>query len=86
MKRTALLGVLTGSIVLTGCVPPTTQAPAAAAELGRFQIINGTPQFARTTMLLDTVTGESWILCSTPEAGDAWCAMPRMADPTKPKE
>jgi hypothetical protein len=32
--------------------------------LGRFQIVNGTPEFAKNIMLIDTQTGDSWIACA----------------------
>jgi hypothetical protein len=44
---------------------------------GRFQIVNGTPEQARNIMLLDSMSGESWIVCTDEESGTGWCQMPR---------
>jgi hypothetical protein len=44
---------------------------------GRFQIVNGTPDLTRNIMLLDTETGDSWILCVTGDNSDGWCRMQR---------
>lgn len=46
---------------------------------GRFQVMNGTPQFARNIMIIDTQTGRAWIMCETKDASSMtntnWCAM-----------
>jgi hypothetical protein len=46
---------------------------------GRFQVMNGTPQFARNIMLIDTQTGQTWVVCETKNASSTtntnWCAM-----------
>jgi hypothetical protein len=55
-------------------------------DVGRFQIVNGTPQFALNIMLRDTVTGDSWVHCSSSEVGDIWCKIPRSDDGTNPKK
>jgi|SRR2546425_2082891 len=52
------------------------QPIVAGAPNGRFQIVNGTPDMTRNIMLLDTVTGDTWILCTT-EGATGWCRMPR---------
>ena len=56
--------------------PPWSQAVVGGAPNGRFQIVNGTPELTRNIMLLDTVTGDTWILCTT-EGASGWCRMPR---------
>lgn len=39
---------------------------------GRYVIVNPFPQSVRNTMLLDTITGQTWITCSS--GGEiAWC-------------
>lgn len=46
---------------------------------GRFQVINGTPGFARNIMLLDSQSGRTWVLCTVKDSTTAtdsnWCAM-----------
>ena len=62
--------------------PPSVTAP----EIGRYQIVNGTPGVSVNITLLDTVTGDSWVKCSSAEVGDMWCKMPRSHDGTNPKK
>ena len=44
--------------------PPSTAVVTGGAPNGRFQIVNGTPDVARNIMLLDTVTGDTWLFCN----------------------
>lgn len=65
-------------IVATTCIviaqqPKTVRPP----ENGRFEIVNGTPDAARNIMLLDTQTGDSWIMCSGSNGVTGWCRMDR---------
>jgi hypothetical protein len=41
--------------------PPPQPAPV---PVGRFQIVNGTPEMTQNIMLLDTLTGDSWVICN----------------------
>lgn len=41
----------------------------------RFQIVNGTPELSRNIMLLDTKTGDSWLICSGSDGVTGWCEM-----------
>src|SRR2546425_11565329 len=52
------------------------QPIVGVAPNGRFQIGNGTPDMTRNIMLLDTVTGDTWILCTT-EGATGWGRMAR---------
>src|SRR6266540_2083884 len=56
---------------------PTTSPVVGGAPNGRFQIVNGTPALVRNIMLLDTVTGDSWILCEMGGGTTGWCKMRR---------
>src|SRR5689334_21579834 len=93
MRDALVAGVVAGLIVagltvgLNYRVPatqPVVQAAVRTSEVGRYQIINGTPQFAINIMLLDTVTGDSWIKCASPDAGDNWCSVLRLEGHTAP--
>lgn len=46
---------------------------------GRYQVMNGTPEFARNIMLVDTQTGRVWLHCNTKDkdavVDTGWCAM-----------
>lgn len=43
---------------------------------GRYQIVNPTPQYVGRTMLLDTETGATWIVCGKSDAlVRAWCSI-----------
>lgn len=55
---------------------------AAASSLGRYTIVNGTPSVSQNIMLLDTVTGESWIACKNVNASTGWCHLWRSDAPT----
>lgn len=57
---------------------------AAKSDSGRFQIVNPVPEVLRNTMLLDTVTGKTWLFCSVTDSngkvldgteGTGWCEM-----------
>jgi hypothetical protein len=53
-------------------------------EVGRYQVVNPTPQFIRNSILLDTVTGHTWITCTIQDEdgkpipgteSNGWCRM-----------
>jgi len=46
-------------------------------ENGRFEIVNGTPDAARNIMLLDTQTGDSWVVCTGSNGVTGWCKLDR---------
>jgi len=59
-------------------------ALAVKKESGRFQVVNPVPEVLRNTMLLDTVTGKTWLFCSITDnsgkvlsgtEGTGWCEM-----------
>jgi len=62
-----------------------SHAAPSATTLGRFTIVNGTPDQARNIMLLDTLTGESWITCQDRTDGTGWCHMFRSNAGTTPR-
>jgi hypothetical protein len=45
-------------------------------SIGRYQVVNPTPQMARNIMLVDTVGGDSWVMCLGPHGETGWCHMP----------
>ncbi len=53
--------------------------PASLPKGARFQVMNGTPQFARNIMLVDTESGRVWVVCETKgqqtSTSTNWCAM-----------
>jgi hypothetical protein len=51
-----------------------------SGPVGRYRITSGTPQLSRYIVLLDTVTGRSWMHCT----GMDWCPMPVRNTQTKP--
>lgn len=61
-----------------------------SSNAGRFQVVNGTPEFAKHIMLLDTQTGNTWIVCGGEGGPTNWCAMSRdfeqKADPLAGKK
>jgi hypothetical protein len=48
-------------------------------EVGRYQIVNPVPEGVHNTMLLDTVTGRTWIICTLTDVqgteSNGWCDM-----------
>ena len=61
----------------------------AMQKAGRYQVMNGTPSFARNIMLVDTETGRVWLACET-KAGQSstntnWCAMDFYGTPSSPQ-
>lgn len=75
MKRWPVMLLLSTTPVLTLGQQKTSR------EAGRFQVVNGTPEMTRNIMLLDTTTGETWILCTDVGGSTAWCKMPRHDTP-----
>jgi hypothetical protein len=52
----------------------TNSTPNAPAPTGRYQIANGTPELSKNIMLLDTWTGETWIICGgNGVSATSWC-------------
>jgi hypothetical protein len=49
--------------------------PLEAGPVGRYHITNPTPTNAANTMLLDTITGKSWITCPGGEGLPGWCSI-----------
>jgi hypothetical protein len=54
------------------------------SEVGRYQVVNPTPEYRVDTMLLDTVTGHTWLACTMTDdddkplkgpMGHGWCEM-----------
>lgn len=88
--RDILIGVSLGALAASFVLPamaPAAQVPSAQtaqqSQVGRFQIVNGTPGMSRNIMLLDTSTGDSWITCSGEDSGNVWCVVPKTNSTTK---
>ena len=73
-----LLGILVLGQKTRAQAPQSSPSRVVASQgNGRFQIVNGTPDLTRNIMLLDTETGDSWIICVTTDNADGWCRMQR---------
>jgi hypothetical protein len=50
--------------------------PVVSSQLtmGRYQVVNPTPEFIRNTMLIDTATGRTWAACDDKQL-PGWCPM-----------
>jgi hypothetical protein len=73
------LGLTLTTIGLLGAqtkAPRPTVIPPVSYDLptGRFQIVNPVPSEVHDTMLLDTSTGKTWIMCKDGEVR-GWCNM-----------
>jgi hypothetical protein len=95
--RGLVLGVVLGTATATtatialaqtgrGNQAPATPVGRSHPDIGRFQVVNGTPSMAANIMLLDTATGESWIKCSSEDVGSLWCAVPKSEHATAPRK
>src|SRR5277367_3839022 len=88
-KRTAVLGILVGAILcLIAAQPNATQTrppETIKAGNGRWAIVNGTPELAHNIMLLDTQTGDAWILCNSADGETNWCTITRTSSTTSTK-
>jgi hypothetical protein len=86
MKRVAVAGAaLAVVLVLVGLVYGQARTPLpvpVTASAGRFHVVNGTPELTKNIMLLDSVTGETWIYCSDTNGVTGWCYMPRWTGTT----
>jgi len=43
--------------------------------VGRWQVVHGPPTGLYRTFLIDTVTGETFIVCGDPKGVEGWCRM-----------
>jgi len=79
--------MLSGLLLLlnqTHAEAPNRTAPPQRE--GRFQIVDGTPEFTKNIMLLDTETGESWIVCTDTDNTSEWCHMERSSSAATDKK
>jgi hypothetical protein len=64
------------SVAIFGGIAATHAAGGSPHVIGRFQVVNPTHEFRGSTMLLDTATGETWMVCGGPkEPPSRWCKM-----------
>ncbi|EPX59094.1 hypothetical protein D187_003471 [Cystobacter fuscus DSM 2262] len=49
-------------------------------------MVNPTPDMTRNTMLLDTATGDSWVLCIVDGGSKGWCPLPKGSFPAMSEE
>ena len=81
-----LLAVLLMAVAASLGAQATPIPVPVTATAGRWQVVNGRPESAGTIMLLDTATGNTWVLCGGADAGDQWCRMPKSDSPTASKQ
>jgi len=71
------VGVGIGGVLMQQRPEPVTAQNSPAPTTGRYQIVNGTPQYAKNIMLLDSLTGESWVVCEGTGGETTWCKITR---------
>jgi hypothetical protein len=74
--RTVILGMLSGAVIFLLLAQTNftqTRTAMTSGVNGRWQIVNGTPEMTRNIMLLDTETGNSWIVCTGAGDETKWC-------------
>jgi hypothetical protein len=69
--------IAVASIAAAQTPRPPSAPIVGGAPNGRFQIVNGTPEMSRNIMLLDTVTGDTWLYCTLVGGSAGWCKMSR---------
>src|SRR5262245_49312135 len=82
-------GQLTGSSderlkALEARIEALDKKVAVGNQVGRYQVVNPTPEFRVDTKLLDTVTGHTWVLCKNTEGETGWCEMGQASGRGKP--
>jgi hypothetical protein len=92
-KQTIIVSVMVVAVVCLVLAQPnatqTRSTISTQAANGRWQIVNGTPEMSRNIMLLDTQTGDSWIVCSDSKGVTYWCSLSRgfeQVGNTQPKD
>jgi hypothetical protein len=81
-KRTVAFLAAAALVAVGAALPALGQSRSVAQSVGgRYQVVNGTPDMARNIMLLDTATGNTWILCGDPQGVSQWCQMDRSRSP-----
>lgn len=78
---TTIAALIAGFVIRTDA---NNGAPAKATP--NFAIVNGTPEFAKYIMLLNTNTGDTWVLCNGGDGETAWCWMPQYSTATTSKK
>jgi len=68
---------IAGLALAAGAGLGTAANRAATTDVGRYQVVNGMPTYAKTITLLDTATGASWIACEDKDGHQNWCRMYR---------
>lgn len=61
-------------------MPRASVMPPGVSQLGvgRWQVVQGPPSGIYRTFLMDTVTGDTWIVCDTSDGLEAWCPLERL--------
>jgi hypothetical protein len=72
----ATLVLVVGGSLFAQTSPPRQSIPAPVSLVnGRWQVVNGAPEFKGMVMLLDTATGDTWQSCLTEDQESGWCKM-----------
>jgi len=87
MKARIVLGLAVLMTFLVGglMVGRADAAPPAVVTSGppgRWQIVNGTPEQAGNIMLLDSATGQTWVICTDEQGTRIWCSLERSVFPS----
>lgn len=74
------IGVIAGLVLGAAATAALSAGTALPPEVARFQVVNPTPTFRGSTMLVDTARGATWIVCGKSTDKDAtppgdWCPM-----------
>lgn len=83
---------LMAALILGAMIAAATTAHAGSEarstnNIGRFQIVNPTPTMQRSTFLIDTATGRSWVICTDANGmPSAWCNLALGATSAPPEQ
>jgi hypothetical protein len=84
MKRVLVavltVGVLAGGFFAVRAEGQSSKPPTSASgPVGRWQIVQGPPTGLYRTFLIDTVSGDTFIVCGSKDEGiEGWCPMPHL--------
>ena len=57
-----------------GMEAPGGRLNLSTKDIGRYEVINGTPGMTRNIMLIDRKTSSTWLFCDI-DSSSAWCPM-----------
>jgi hypothetical protein len=67
--------MVSAAVMIWGCGKGTQGTEVAP---GRWQIVNVASEQSKSTVLLDSATGDTWVACEGEKGSLKWCYRPRV--------